>query len=114
MFNQGSQLAQIQPSASASTAFTATLRTEVTRIMVCNVSGSGATFDIYHDDDGTTFDGTTALFWQANIPSNSTVEVLSETLGSGVMMARGGSIGVKASINQSLTFTLYGVTEAVI
>lgn len=114
MFSQGSQLAQIRPSASASTAFTSTLRTEITRIMVCNTSNAVATFDIYHDDDGTTYDQTTALFYGATIESNATVEILSETLGAGVILARGASIGVNTSVDQALTFSLYGVTEEII
>lgn len=111
MFAKGSQLAQIRPSASASTAFTATLRTEVMQIVVCNVSGSPSAFSIYHDDDGTTYDQTTALFWSAPIDANQTVSIIADATGSGITMKRGASLGVKPSVNQALTFSIYGVTE---
>ncbi len=113
MFANGSQLAQVRPSASASTAYTATLRTEVTQIVVCNTSGSPAQFSIYHDDDGTTYDATTALFWLAQIEANTTVTIVSDSVGAGFAMKRGAAIGVKPSVDQALTFSIYGVTEDV-
>jgi len=113
MFAQGSLLAQVRPSASASTAYTSTLRTEVTHIIVCNTSGSPAAFSIYHDDDGTTFDQTTALFWSAEIAADTTVSIISDAIGSGITVTRGGSIGVKPSVDRALTFSVYGVTEEV-
>jgi hypothetical protein len=113
MFAKGSQLAQVRPSASASTAYTATLRTEVTQIVVCNTSGSPAQFSIYHDDDGATYDATTSLFWLAAIDANTTVTIISEAIGSGFAVKRGGAIGVKPSVDQALTFTVYGVTEEI-
>jgi hypothetical protein len=113
MFAKGSQLAQIRPSASASTAFVATLRSEITQIVVCNTTASAATFSIYHDDNGTTYDQSTALFYSAPIDGNTTVQVISDAIGSGLMMARGAALGVKPSVDLALTFTLYGVTEEV-
>ena len=113
MFAKGSQLAQIRPSASASTALVTTLRTEVTQIVVCNTTSSPATFSIYHDDDGTTYDATTALFFSAPIEGNTTVQVISDAIGSGLMMKRGAALGVKSSVNLALTYTVYGVTEEV-
>jgi len=113
MFSQGSQLAQIRVSASASTAVTTTLRTEVTRIFVCNTSSSIATFSIYHDEDGTTYDETTALFFGATIEANTTVDIISDTLGAGIMMMRGASLGINSDTDNALTFSIYGVTEDV-
>ena len=113
MFAKGSLLAQFRPSASASTAYTSTLRTEITQIVVCNTTGVATTYGIYHDDDGATFDATTALFHDAPIAANSTVMVVSDAVGSGFMMGRGASIGVDVGTDQAVTFSIYGVTEDV-
>jgi len=72
------------------------------------------TFDIYHDDDGTTYDETTALFFGATIEPKTTVDVISDSLGAGISMARAAAIGVNVSVDQACTFTLYGATEEVI
>lgn len=113
MFAKGSQLAQLRPSASASTAYTTTLRTEITQIVVCNTTGSATTYDVYHDDDGTTYSTDTALFYGVALPANTTVTIVSDALGSGFMMARGASLGVKPGTDQAVTFTVYGVTEEI-
>jgi len=113
MFASGLQLAQLSPSASASTAFTSTLRTEITRVVVANVTANIATFDLYHDDDGTTYSVATALWYGQTVSGNTSYVIESPALGSGLMMARGASLGVKSSVDQALNFTIYGVTEDV-
>ena len=113
MFAQGSLLAQVRPSASASTAYTSTLRTEVTRIVVCNTTSNNATFSLYHDDDGTTYNQTTALYYDQTISGATSVSIASQAMGGGFMMARGASLGVKSGTDAALTFSIYGVTEEV-
>ncbi len=113
MFAKGSQLAQVRPSASASTAFTSTLRTEVTRIVVCNTTGGAVTYSIYHDDDGTTYDQSTSRSYETSIAANTTVTYVADAAGAGFAMQRGASIGVKPSADLAITFTFYGVTEDV-
>lgn len=81
--------------------------------MVCNTTGSATTFDIYHDDDGSTYDQTTALFYGVSIEANTTVEVVADAEGSGIPMARTANLGVKPGADQALTFSIYGITEAV-
>lgn len=111
MFAKGSLLSQVRPSASASTAFVATLRTEVTQIVVCNTTANNTTFAIYHDDDGVTFNQTTALYYDQTLSGNTSISIKSESMGGGLMLARGGSLGVKPGADLALTFSLYGVTE---
>lgn len=113
MFAKGSQLAQINPSASASTAYTSTLRTELTRIVVCNTTVNTVGFSIYHDDDGTTYAAGTALYSDQSISGNTSFSIGFDGFGGGIHMARGASIGVKSSVDQALTFSIYGVTEDV-
>lgn len=114
-FAAGSQLAQINPSNTNSrTLFSPSVRTEVTQLVIANVTGSAATFGIYHDDDGTTYDDSTALYKAISIAANSTVTITADGgPGTGFIVGVGGSIGIESSVADALTFTAYGVTEDV-
>lgn len=108
---RGSQLAQTRPSGTtAAAAFTASLPTEVTCIVVCNVGGVDATCRIFHDDDGTTFDQTTALFYDVPVAAGETVIISAQSPSSTIQVGIGGSVGVRSDTASALTFTLYGVT----
>lgn len=110
-FASGSQLAQSRPSGTtAVSAFTALMPTEITRIIVCNTTGTAANMSIYHDDDGSTFDATTALYESKSVPANDSIEIKAESIGAGLMMAKNGQIGVKTGTANALTFTIYGIT----
>ena len=111
-FASGSQLAQSRPAGTtAVNAFTATLLTEITRIVVCNTTGTAAAMSIYHDDDGSTFDATSALYESTSIAANESVEIKAESIGGGLMVAADGQIGVKTGTASALTFTIYGITQ---
>lgn len=88
------------------------MRTEVTRIIVCNTTGSAASYSIYHDDDGSTFDQTTALFYAVSLAANSTDVIDFGGAGGGVMVSKTGQIAVQTGTGSALTFSLYGITEA--
>jgi hypothetical protein len=85
------------------------MRTEVTRITVCNTTGSTAKYSVYHDDDGSTFDQSTALYYAVSLAANTTVELM--TYGPGLYVAKSGQIAVQTDTGSALTFTLYGNTE---
>ena len=111
MHAKGSQISQIRPAdANNATAYTATIATEVTSIKVCNTSGSSSSFRLFHDDDGTTFDETSALYWDEAVPANATIEIFSDIPSGGIAIAIGGSLGVRSADANALTFTMYGVT----
>ena len=113
MSAQGSQLAQTRPSGTtAGAAFTASIQTEITRIFITNTTGSGATFSIYHDDDGTTYDQTTALFYGVSIPANTTTE-FSCNPGAGIQIRADGKLAVQSNTGSALTFSIYGITAQV-
>lgn len=113
-FASGSQLAQSRPSGtSAVSAFTATLATEITRIVIANTTGSAANASVFHDDDGSTFDQTTALLYAVSIPANSTTMIESGGAGSGITVKPSGQIGIQTGTGNALTFTIYGITEQV-
>lgn len=111
-FASGEQLAQTRPSnTTAASAYTASLVTEITCIVVCNTTGSAAAFSIYHDDDGSTFDQTTALHYAQAIAANDTVYITLDAPGAGLFIKPDGQLGVQTDTNSALTFTVYGITE---
>lgn len=113
MFASGQLLAQSRPAnTSTATAFTASVRTDLTQIIVSNTTGSAATFSIYHDDDGTTYDQTTALVYACSISGNTTVIIGSEGAGLGIQLSPGGSIGIQSGTSNACTFSIYGVTQS--
>lgn len=114
MFASGSQLAQLRPSnTNTATLFTATLGTEITSLVVANTSNASATYSVYHDNDGTTYDESTALYFTVSLNAYTSAIVLpSQGAGTGFTVASGGSIGVKSGTSSAITYTLYGVTEA--
>lgn len=107
----GAQLAQTSPSVtSAVTLYAPPIGTEVTRIQCVNYSGSPVDVEVYHDDDGTTFDNTT-IIEKFSAPANQTTELLYRNAGQGVSVMKGGAIGVKAGTADSVNFTAYGVPQ---
>jgi hypothetical protein len=114
MFASGSQLAQVRPSdTAAATAYTATMRTEITRMVVCNTTGSAAVWSLYHDDDGTTASEVTALYFSQAIAANTTALIDFGGVGGGIHVQPGGSVMVKSGTGNAITYTFYGVTSGV-
>ena len=76
-------------------------------IVVCNVSNSEAEYSIYQDDDGTTYDEDTALFYKQPIKPRHTL--LLEFVGSGIAMDNpAGNLAVQSNVPNGLTFTVSG------
>jgi hypothetical protein len=74
-------------------------------LKVCNVSGlDGRKFTVYLDVDGSTYDETTAIYWEVELNKGETWEI-------GVnlpMYNPSGNIAVKSSVANALTYTLSG------
>ena len=101
---------QFRPSnTTAATLYTATLKSEVTRILIANTTGSAATFRLFHDDDGTTMDETTALVWDNSIAAGAYVDLQAYLDGAGITIAAGGSLGCRSGTGNALTFSVYAV-----
>ena len=69
------QLGQLRPAnTTAASLYSPGANTEtiVKSILVCNTTGGAVTYRIFHDDDGTTYDENTALFWEMSLAANST------------------------------------------
>lgn len=114
MTAKASQLVQLRPAdTNAATALTATVSIELTKIVICNTSGAAATCRIYHDEDGTTYDETTALLWDRDIPVGTPVILNSTSEEAGFTIGPAGSLGIRSSVADALTFTLYGVSQDV-
>ena len=110
----GFLLAQSRPSnTTAATLYTAGMKTEVTRIIIANTTGSAATFRLFHDDDATTMDETTALIWDNSIATANYVDIQAYLDGAGITIAAGGSIGIRSGTGNALTFSAYGIVSGV-
>ena len=105
---QEKQLGQLRPanttaaslySPGAST--TAIIKT----IVVCNQTSSSAKFRIFLDDDGTTYDESTALFFDIVIGANSTDQIDTYY----AMNNANGNLAVRTDTNSAITFTCFGV-----
>lgn len=73
-------------------------------IIVVNTSGAAATFRIFVDDDGTTYDETTAHYWDHPIAADTTVQI--DTYWA--MNDSSGNLAVRTDTNDAITFTCYG------
>lgn len=100
------QLGQISPSVTtAVSAYSVPDNTIgiVKNIVVCNTSTATIRFSIYVDNDGTTYDKSTALHFEQLIRGKQTVRI------SGFdPIATAGNLAVQTSVASGLTFTING------
>jgi len=73
-------------------------------LFICNTSAAVASFSVFHDEDATTYDQTTALFYQVVTQPKETVSITSLLAG----FTSTGNVAVQSSVASALTFTLYG------
>jgi len=78
--------------------------TVVSTIIICNTSGSAVTYRIFVDDDGSTYDQDTALFYGISLDANTT-DILQTHIG---MDDSNGNLAVRSSSANALTFTVHG------
>ena len=103
----GQQLAQSRPSNTANTSLyspAADIAAEITHIFVMNWNPASATFRIFHDEDGSTYNQATALFYDVSVPGNTTLQ-LETTI---FMLNSSGNLAVQTGTANGLTFTAYG------
>lgn len=106
-FRQRLQLGQLRPADTNAASVYAPadgVQAKVAQIIICNTTGGAAAYRIFHDDDGSTYDQTTALFYDVSLAAN-TSEVLDMEI---EMTASGGNLAVRTDTNDALTFTVYG------
>ena len=86
---------------------------KVTLIVLCNTTGTAATFSIFHDTDGTTYDQTTALYYAQSLAANTTLLVILDTESAIHMNDSVGNIAFQQGTSQAITCTLYGIEETI-
>ena len=101
------QLGQLRPAnTTAASLYSPASATQsmIKSIVVCNTTSSAVKYRIFHDDDGTTYDQTTALFYDISLPANSS-DVIELNI---LMDDSAGNIAVRTDTNNAITFTCYG------
>ena len=78
-------------------------------IMLCNTTASAVTFRLFFDEDGTTYDETTALYWDASLAAGSTLTI--ELLNGLYMANDAGNIAYRSSVANAITITIWGTRE---
>jgi hypothetical protein len=76
----------------------------IRNITVTNTTTVQATYRIFHHDSGTTYDQSTALFYDVTIPKNSTTQITAFM----AMNNPSGHLAVQSGTANSLTFSVYG------
>ena len=77
------------------------------RVVICNTGTTAASARVFHDDNGSTFDETTALAWDILVGTASVATLdLSVALSDDT-----GKLGIRSSVASALTFTAYGSEE---
>lgn len=108
----GTTLAQSRPSDTNATSVyspLASTQTQITRIVVCNTAATSQKFRIFLDHDGTTYDESTALFWDITVPTETTVEIK----GDWWMTDSAGNLAVRSDLANAFTFTVFGAEHGV-
>lgn len=101
------QLGQLMPTnTTAASLYSpgASTQTLIKSIVVCNTSAGAVTYRIFHDDNGTTYNTTTALYYDVSLAANTSI-ILSLNL---AMNDSTGNLAVRTSSANDLTFTCYG------
>lgn len=76
-------------------------------LIVCNLSSSARTFRVFLDADGTTYDESTAIFYDRSLGSNET-----RTLQINLKMNSSSNLAVRSSSASDVTFTLFAVEDS--
>ena len=79
---------------------TAIIRT----IMLANTSGNPATCRVFIDNDGSTYDETTALAWDIDVPLDTSLQID----GWFVMDNSLGNLAYSSSVANAITISVYG------
>jgi hypothetical protein len=101
------QLGQLMPTnTTAASLYSpgASTQTLIKSIVVCNTSGDPVAYRVFHDDNGTTYDTTTALYYDVALAGNTTI-VLEFNL---AMNDSTGNLAVRTDRANNITFTCYG------
>lgn len=83
--------------------------TQITKIVVCETAGNTPTFRIFLDNDGTTYDQTTALYYDTVLTAKGTITIT----GDWWMDKSAGNLAVRSSATSEITFTVFGAEHSI-
>ena len=86
----------------------ASMQTEIKEIIVCNTSAASQDFRIFLDADGTTYDESTALFWDVSLKADGTMQIEAGWW----MDNSSGNLAVRTDSANAFTFTVFGAENA--
>jgi hypothetical protein len=79
-------------------------------VILCNQTGSSATFRIFLDDNGSTYDESTALYYDNALAANSTLTL--EFADDGLIMSDStGNLAYRVGTANAITVTVSGYEE---
>ena len=94
----------------------AELAVEVTRIQIVNNGANTVTVELYHDDDGTTYDATSKIrtyYLTATGAAGDMAELAAQIPGGGISISPDGNLAVEATgTSPDVTVTAYGITDS--
>ena len=105
----GRQLAQSRLSDTTATSLYSPadgVKTQITEILVSNNTAGAIACRIFHDEDGTTYDQSTALYYDESIAANKTLRL--DDL-NWWMSNSSGNLAGRSATGNALTFTVYGI-----
>lgn len=105
------QLAQVRPpNTNAMSVLSAGIKRKVvvTSVVLCNTTTAAATFSIFLDKDGTTYDQTTALFYGITLAANTT-EMIEFRAGLPMDPQTAGNLAIQIGTSSAITFTFNGL-----
>lgn len=108
---EGSRLFANRPTNdSNATVFTATLLTEITRLLICNNTAGAVAFRLYHVPSGGAAGLDNALWYDKSIAANDTFSFAGDTNNGGIHLEEGDFIVIRSATGNALGFHGYGVT----
>lgn len=79
------------------------VQTVIKQVFVCKQSAGDGNFSIFHDNDGTTYNESTALFWQSVISANATL-----VYDVNIFCDSSANVAVRSETANAITFSFYG------
>jgi len=83
------------------------------RLTICNQTATACFYRVFQDDNGTTYDETTALYYGASGSEHDLAANTTVRLNIGPMNNSSGNLAVDVETTNALTFTLHGNESAV-
>jgi hypothetical protein len=85
--------------------YTVTTRVKLQKLVICDTSAAGADARVFIDDNGTTATAATAIIYDKAIAADTYLEM---DLDKVTLSTPTGTITVRSSVGDALTFTLFG------